>query len=307
MISGHLRARGIRVQRARIRALLREMDPLQSARRWGFLTQRRAYSVPGANYLWHIDGHHALIRFRLVTHGGIDGFSRLIVYLSCSNNNRAETVHVLFSRATEAYGYPERVRADRGGENVLVQAAMEERNPRGFIAGRSVHNSRIERLWRDVFYSVIQTFYSLFYYLENHGLLDVDSDKDLFCLHLVYLPVINRTLDEFKQAYNNHPLRTERNFSPLQLWHNDLERRRQLALPVPDPSIHVEDLAVYGIDPDIGPAVTDQDYHTVVEVPPTMVQLTPEQTQQLQVESQRESEFYIDTFLSVKQSMCQFL
>ena len=25
----------------------------------------------GPNALWHIDGHHALIRWRLVTHGGL--------------------------------------------------------------------------------------------------------------------------------------------------------------------------------------------------------------------------------------------
>ena len=42
---------------------------------------RRVYSVPGSNYLWHIDGNHKMICYRLVVHGGIDGFSRLITYL----------------------------------------------------------------------------------------------------------------------------------------------------------------------------------------------------------------------------------
>ena len=37
---------------------------------------------------WHVDGHHKLIKWKLVTHGGIDGFSR---DLKCSNNNTAET------------------------------------------------------------------------------------------------------------------------------------------------------------------------------------------------------------------------
>ena len=53
---------------------------------------RRVYSVPGPNYLWHIDGNHKMIRYRLVVHGGIDEFSRLITYLKCSNNNKASTV-----------------------------------------------------------------------------------------------------------------------------------------------------------------------------------------------------------------------
>ena len=59
----------------------------------GFNTiTRRVYSVRGPNSLWHIDGLHCLIRWRFVIHGGIDGFSRLIVYLSCATKNSAATV-----------------------------------------------------------------------------------------------------------------------------------------------------------------------------------------------------------------------
>jgi len=38
--------------------------------------------------------------------GHTDGFSRLIVYLSCSENNRAGTVLNLFLEATNRYGIP---------------------------------------------------------------------------------------------------------------------------------------------------------------------------------------------------------
>ena len=66
------------------------------------------------------DGHHKLIRWRIVTHGGIDGYSRMIVYLCASTNNRASTVHSLFMEAVERFGLPSRVRSDEGGENVMV-------------------------------------------------------------------------------------------------------------------------------------------------------------------------------------------
>lgn len=185
------------------------------------MAYRRKYWVPGPQSLWHQDGHHALIRWRLVTHGGIDGFSRLIVFLRCSDNNRAETVSQIFLEAAHTYGLPSRVRADCGGENLGVKQIMEEArgSERGsFIAGKSVHNSRIERLWRDVYYAVVQTFYCLFYYLEGQGYLEVGDDRHLFALHYIYLPVINKCLLDFKEAYNHHPLRTERNKSPYQLW-----------------------------------------------------------------------------------------
>jgi hypothetical protein len=85
MTAGLLRSRGYHVTRSRIRAALRFNDPLGAALQWpGGAIKRRVYSVPGPNSLWHIDSHHKLIRWRLVTHDGIDEFSRLIVYMKCA-------------------------------------------------------------------------------------------------------------------------------------------------------------------------------------------------------------------------------
>jgi hypothetical protein len=77
------------------------------------------------NSLWHIDGHHKLIPWKIVIHGGIDGFSRMVVFLVASNNNRMETMGQAFRQATMTYGWPSRVRADHGRENWAVKDMMD--------------------------------------------------------------------------------------------------------------------------------------------------------------------------------------
>ena len=48
-------------------------------------------NIADVYYYFFADGHHKLVRWGLVTHGGIDGYSRLVFYLQCSGNNRAST------------------------------------------------------------------------------------------------------------------------------------------------------------------------------------------------------------------------
>ena len=219
MLTGHLLSRGIYVKRQRLRStLLRLRGPVSNTINPIF---RRVYSVPGPNFLWHIDGNHKLIKYHLVVHGGIDGFSRLITYLSCSNNNRAETVLNEFISATGRYGTPSRVRSDMGGENVEVWRHMLLERGEGrssFITGSSVHNTRIERLWRDVYTQVQSMYAAVFNSLELCGALDPLNIIDLFCLHYVFIPKINRSLNLFLEAWNNHPLSTESNRTPVQLY-----------------------------------------------------------------------------------------
>ena len=49
--------------------------------------------------------------------------------------------------------------------------------------GRSIHNQRFERLWRDLFTGCVSYFYHLFYHLEGEALLDQDDDADILALH----------------------------------------------------------------------------------------------------------------------------
>ena len=145
----------------------------------------------------------------------------MVVYLKCSSNNRADTVASLFLEATREYCWPSRVRTDKGGENAEVARLMIEHRGEGrgsIIQGSSVHNQRIERLWRDSRKMVVEHFRRVFYFLEEQHLLDLNSETDLFALHHIYIPRINQNLSMFKSSWNNHKLSSENNRTPNQLY-----------------------------------------------------------------------------------------
>ena len=266
MLQGYLSSIGVNVQRWRIRESITRIDPLRQHVRWHQQITRRRYCVPGANSLWHVDGHHSLIRWRFVIHGGMDGFSRLIVYLKCSTNNKSTTVLNEFYHATMQYGVPSRVRSDKGGENILICHFMVSVRGIGrgsHIAGCSTRNQRIERLWRDLYRCVASTYHALFHAMEAVGVLDSDDEVDLFVLHCLYLPRINDSIEEFCKAWNKHPLRTEHCWSPYKIWTNSV-LRDEIDHEIPD-------VDSFGLDEE-GPLAGEQ-INTVV-VPETLESLS---------------------------------
>lgn len=169
---------------------MRRVDLAGAAIRWSEVHVRRRYNVYDANALWHIDTHHSLVRW------GIDSFSRLITYSQWFENNRDRANTIVqcfypgFYQSTWQYG---KVRSDRGGVIILSSVLMSlVRLPnRGrLIVGRSVHNQRIERPWRDVFWFCISTFYFLFYFMEELGVLNQTDELHLSSLHFVFIPRI---------------------------------------------------------------------------------------------------------------------
>ena len=191
-----------------------------------------------------------------------------LFFLRCNSNNLAETVLELFLAAVQRDGnlWPSRIRVDKGVENVLVCNAMVQARGHGrgsFIAGPSTHNQRIERLWRDVFRCVCHLYYYIFYAMEYSGVLDVTDTTHLFTLHLIFIPRINNALADFKEAFNNHSVRTESNWTPNQMWTNGMMH--------PDnPLAHgqldedVSDLAMYGYDAQ-SPSTIDSENNVVIE------------------------------------------
>ena len=213
MTMGYLRSQNIRVTREALRASINRVDRSGRIHRKRRAIKRRVYKVPGPHYLWHIDGCHKMIRYGLVVHGCIDGFSRFVTYLQCSNNNLSSTVGHLFDRAILEHGSPSHIRIDGGVENrAVVLRMLFERgiDRRSVLVGPSVHNQRIERFWRDCRTCILSYYLSIFERLEVEVGMDIGNVAHKFILQHLFLDCINEDLDLFVKTWNNHSLRTER-------------------------------------------------------------------------------------------------
>ena len=118
------------------------INPLRRMTRWQHVLWRCSYNVPGPNSLWHIDTHHISIRWRCIVQGGIDRYSHMMMYLSCSTNNKVATTLECFRKGLQCT-----------------------------IKG--------QRLWRDVYRYLCSTFHEVFYFMEAQEMLDPDDDSDL--------------------------------------------------------------------------------------------------------------------------------
>lgn len=164
-----------------------------------------------------------LCRLNLVIHGGIYGYSRLITHMIVTSDNTAISALRVFITGLRNFGVPSRIRVDGGSEFNFVRGLMNLLNGdnRGSaLTGSSVHNQRIERLWRDVYAKVLDKYYKLLYHMEDHNILCLQNDIHLYCLHYVFIPRLQRDLTDWTRAHNNHPLRTEHHRTLLQLWYS---------------------------------------------------------------------------------------
>jgi len=84
-IVGFMRSHGVRVQYHQVIQSICRVDRLGQALRDRHVKMRHNYHVKRPNALWHMDGHHKLIRWGIVIHGFIDGFCRTVCFIVLSS------------------------------------------------------------------------------------------------------------------------------------------------------------------------------------------------------------------------------
>ena len=141
----------------------------------------------------------------------------------------------------------------------------------------------------------------IFRHLEEYYAFNVENERDLYCLHYIYKPHINRTLNAFTESWNEHGIRTESGRSPSQIWQEGMVRNNWR---------HYRDIVdntfqndSYGIDLD-GPVPNHAVRDSVVNVLPISQILDESQYSQLAETvnpNVNDINYGIDTFLQARQ------
>ncbi|KIY61866.1 hypothetical protein CYLTODRAFT_362264 [Cylindrobasidium torrendii FP15055 ss-10] len=89
-----------------------------------------------------------------------------------------------------------------------------------YIFGKSIHNIRIERLWRDITLGFGAKWKIFFQYLEQHDGLDATHPHHIWLLHHLFLGMINSDAIVWAESWNRHPLSLRRQASqtPVELF-----------------------------------------------------------------------------------------
>ena len=231
---GLLRGRGLRIQRSRLRDCIHRVDPSGPKLRCnaGILLVNSRTSVgenreakpklakgkreangiqvpvncPAPNSIWRIDTMDKLERWKISITFALDMFSRMMVFMVASNvgDNHQENIEDAFRSSVKMYQWPDLLSTDEKDEKMLVWKAMIEE--KGDLSVEM--SSKLERVqWvtiikNDLNNSILTPLLDTFTQLEIEGSLNVENDTDLFCLHFVYLPRINKLLKDFACCYN---------------------------------------------------------------------------------------------------------
>ena len=208
----------IHVPRRVVASLLREIDPSGVEDRKRRVFHRRKYVSPGPNFCWHIDGYDKLKPFGFSVHGGIDGFSRKILWLELqrSNKNPKVIAQYFLDYIEAAGGCPTRVYADRGTENGLVAGMQCYLRADGSdeYAGSNAHkyvpstkNQRIECFWSSYRKQRSSWWIDLFHDMQESDILDLASEIHKEALWFSFADLLQSDLDKVKDYWNSHRIR----------------------------------------------------------------------------------------------------
>lgn len=213
---------GLQLRRDSVLKLLRIADPAGVEARSRRRLRRRKYVVPGPNFLWHVDGYDKLKPFGFAIHGGVDGFSRKILWLevAASNNNPLIISHYYLKAVQKLGLLPTIIRSDKGTENCGIQSLQQcfrmDHDDKlsgfnSFIQGRSTSNQRIESYWCQMRKQGMNFWISLFKDFRDNSIFDDSNPLHMEALKFCFGSLIKYDLESIRKDWNRHSIRKQKN------------------------------------------------------------------------------------------------
>ena len=124
-----------------------------------------------------------------------------------------------FLQAVRKYGFPKRIRSNKGTETVLMAECqvLFRRNKKLdlpfskiYTFGTSTRNQRIKSWWNLLTTAQTEPWRILFETLEAEGFFD-GSIYDIVALRFIYMPFLQEHIQTFVEVYNTHRIRQQKN------------------------------------------------------------------------------------------------
>ena len=217
----------IKVPRHNVADIVQLLDPDGVEERTVKHKKKRA-KVPfvsnGPDWVWSLDGHDKMEgyqnwTFPLAIYGCQDTFSRKILFLEAWDTNSDPQIIASFymKHLSQTKKIPRYMRVDLGTENGLIgtiQSFLRRHHADiadatdTFLVGPSTSN-KIERFWRDLHERMEKAIKEILLRLLNNIQYDPHNELDRkLCLY-VFLPVLQKELDDFKEMWNCHRVRAQ--------------------------------------------------------------------------------------------------
>ena len=203
----------------------------------------------------------------------------MVIYLHCSNNNKATTVLTQFREAVATYVYHPELGVTKASKcrSCKVYATRTWCRQTKCVGRCKRPQSTHREIVEGCFCSGHSLILSLFHYMEQDGQLDSLDSVHLYSLHYIYLPRINQALKAFITGWNKHNISKTGGNSPLKLYTRELVRLQKSNQQAFDFYTHVPSSYGAGTDDNEGEFVSDQD--SAVHIPPIDINLDEHSTQ----------------------------
>ena len=193
---------GLNISYEKVRKASLKVDPGGVELRSRNVIRRRVYETKGPFHVSHIDGHDKLKKWGFALYGGIDGFSRKVLWLNVSttNNDPLVVANYFLQCVTRYKMAPKQLRFDRGNENIYCQDIQTflTKTEDSYRYGSSVRNQRIEALCSRLLRFRVHWWVEFFRTMGSDGIYKGEFILHYELLYFCFMSALQYELNEFQ-------------------------------------------------------------------------------------------------------------